>query len=115
MNARELSADEVVMACGALETSHLLLNANSQILAGRGQFSGLVGHCFMEYPHLTSNALQLQRTRGLWKDRGRPSSGSAGPDVADRESCIQNITPAQLGMAARSDDGVAIRNAGRMV
>jgi choline dehydrogenase-like flavoprotein len=56
-----VSADVVVLACGGLETARLLLNANRQSFAGVANSSGLVGRCFMEHPHLTFDALHLQR------------------------------------------------------
>jgi choline dehydrogenase-like flavoprotein len=50
-----------VLACGGLETPRLLLNSNRQIAGGIANSSGLVGRCFMEHPHMTFDALELDR------------------------------------------------------
>jgi len=45
----EVSAKRFVLALGAIETARILLNANSQMAAGVGNNSGMVGRCFMEH------------------------------------------------------------------
>jgi choline dehydrogenase-like flavoprotein len=47
-NKVDVAADQYVIAFGGLENPRALLNANSQIPAGVGNQSGLVGGCFME-------------------------------------------------------------------
>jgi choline dehydrogenase-like flavoprotein len=44
----DVSAKQFVLAFGGLETPRILLNANSQIPAGIGNHSDMVGRCFME-------------------------------------------------------------------
>jgi choline dehydrogenase-like flavoprotein len=45
----EVSASQFVMALGAIENARILLNADSQVPAGIGNHSGMVGRCFMEH------------------------------------------------------------------
>lgn len=67
MNGRQgrVQADQVVLACGGIETARLLLNANSQVPAGIGNAHDLVGRYFMEHPHLPIATLDLERDHGL--------------------------------------------------
>jgi hypothetical protein len=44
----DVSAAQYVLALGAIENVRILLNANSQVPAGIGNQSGMVGRCFME-------------------------------------------------------------------
>jgi choline dehydrogenase-like flavoprotein len=46
--AAEVSADQYVLALGAIENARTLLNSNGQIREGIGNQSGMVGRCFME-------------------------------------------------------------------
>ena len=45
----QVSARRYVLALGALETARILLNSDSQVSAGIGNQSGMVGRCFMEH------------------------------------------------------------------
>jgi choline dehydrogenase-like flavoprotein len=58
-----ITADLVVLACGGIENPRLLLNSNSQISAGIGNGSDLVGRCFMEHPHMSTALLLDDRDR----------------------------------------------------
>jgi choline dehydrogenase-like flavoprotein len=44
----DVTAEQYVIAFGGLESPRALLNANSQMPAGVGNHSGMVGRCFME-------------------------------------------------------------------
>ena len=61
LNGREgrVGADIFVLACGGIETPRLLLNADTQVAAGLGNSSDMVGRSFMEHPHLTVTCLEL--------------------------------------------------------
>ena len=49
--AREVSADQYVLALGGIENARTLLNANRQIPEGLGNNHDLVGRYFIEHPH----------------------------------------------------------------
>ncbi|MBV08673.1 GMC family oxidoreductase [Rubinisphaera sp.] len=57
-----LKANLVVIACGGLETPRLLLNCDSQQPWGIGNQHGLVGRFFMEHPHHTLSAIEVQNS-----------------------------------------------------
>ncbi len=59
LNGRQgsVSLDVCILACGGLETTRVLLNANSQVSNGVGNSSDMVGRCFMEHPHRTIASL----------------------------------------------------------
>lgn len=44
----EMSANQYVLALGAIENARMLLNANKQFPSGVGNKTGMVGRCFME-------------------------------------------------------------------
>jgi choline dehydrogenase-like flavoprotein len=69
-----VSAGQYVLALGGIENPRMLLNANSQIPAGIGNHSDLVGRCFMESLNVPIGRFLITDV-DFWKE-GSPPIGS---------------------------------------
>jgi GMC oxidoreductase len=72
--AADVTAGQYVLAMGGIENPRMLLNANSQIPAGIGNHSDLVGRCFMESLNVPIGRFLVTDVE-FWK-KGEPPIGS---------------------------------------
>lgn len=72
----------VVIAFGAIENARFLLNARSDVEAGLGNQSDMVGRCFMEHPDFVLGRV-APSDAALW-DRETPLSLAASPALIRR-------------------------------
>ena len=71
-NTFRLYADIFVISMGGLESTRLLLAANSQRPEGVANSSGMLGKCFCEHPHLSVDGFSIHPDHPLtsWAERG---------------------------------------------
>lgn len=102
LNGRQgrVSLDLCILACGGLETSRILLNANSQVSHGVANDTDMVGRCFMEHPHLSIPSLLITNREMFesWTQRTTYDDGT------------KKFTPT-VGLSARVQKEAGIGNA----
>ena len=77
-------AEVVILACGTIETTRLLLNSDTQLEGGIGNGADQVGRYFMEHPHISAPTIALVDAGpfATWTSRGR------GRDGLEFMSCV---------------------------
>ncbi|MCT4334404.1 GMC oxidoreductase [Paracoccus sp. YLB-12] len=79
LNGRQgsITAKQIVLACGGIETARLLLNSDAQMAGGLGNRHDIVGRFFMEHPHqqVASFSLDAEKDLAGWITRLRSGWG----------------------------------------